>query len=129
MKKNGTVNINTKDIEKCLVWSLKREAKTKHNADINCHVEWEGRKPDTAKVNFTIEEGDIPIKNNWQWLNEKELDAGKWVETLNDTIIILKQSQAKAEFPVLYDAAIIELKELRNLMRLEIKQIEEKNRA
>jgi hypothetical protein len=126
MKKTGSININRDDIEKCLVWSLKREAKLKHDADINCHVEWKGTTPERAEVSFVIEKGDIPVKDNWQWLNEKDIDAGKWVQKLNDTVKILKLSQTKAELPLLYDAAIQELLELRDLMRIEIRPIKEK---
>jgi hypothetical protein len=128
MKKSGSININLEDIEKCLLWSLMREAKQKHNADIKCHVEWKGTTPERAEVSFTIENGDIPLKDNWQWLNEKQLDAGKWVEKLNDVVSILKISQSSAKLPLLYDVAIEELKELRELMRLEVKPIKEKEK-
>ena len=127
MKKIAQVSVDHKDIEDCLKWSLKREAKLKHNADIDCKIEWKGIKPERALLSFEVTD-KVVVKDNWEWLNEKDIDAGKWIETLSDTIIILKQSQAKAQLPVLFDAAIQELRELRNLLRVEIKPIKEKEK-
>ena len=127
MKKIAQVSVDHKDIEDCLKWSLKREARLKHNTDIDCKIEWKGAKPERALFSFEVTD-KVVVKDNWVWLNEKDIDAGRWIETLNDTITILKQSQAKAELPVLFDAAIQELRELRNLLRIEVKHFRDEKR-